>query len=588
MADPTHTVAKHSLYLDGVLRLGTVTALAVAAILGGYLRALGMTESLWIDELHTAWCVNGGIEQVARRAMLGHQTPLFYWCQWFVVHLLGFGEWSLRLLPWVFSSATIVLAYRAAVRWSRSRLWAVVVALVIALDKDCTFYGCEARPYALLPLVALYNVESLLSLLVFTAGRNALGDAKRQHENEPRLWMLKSLIRAGMKPNALRDHYVEDRPRSPIALTWRKPIALWIATTVLLAHLHLASLWVIACQQIVLWTLIAFHSTYRSLWKPLLGAYLIAVLLCLPLIPVVGITLEHGGQFSLFIPTVGAVQLLSLLSLAWYTLPVWFVHACQRSISAFNSYTKSATDYHSERQVIFPNTLLTNVLLFLLLFPLIAGWAVTRLQWLPVFFPRYMIALQPTAWLVLAVLGAHIAQCRNGRTYCFLSLLLLACVLFYVNSSFWCRLWSGEGLRGERWREALQTLQSNYHSGEPILLRPGLIESEYLDEKFYRENSALCDYLRFPLDTFYSPWLNRELVFVIDNSLSPAVPQDAVDLARRLGRVWVIFRADEDKARRIVGVVRQRIGWDSGTATLENFGGVQLACLTSGVTATPP
>jgi hypothetical protein len=143
-------------------------------------------------------------------------------------------------------------------------------------------------------------------------------------------------------------------------------------------------------------------------------------------------------------------------------------------------------------------------------------------------------------------------------------------------------------LRGERWREALQTLQSNYHSGEPILLRPGLIESEYLDEKFYRENSALCDYLRFPLDTFYSPWLNRELIFVIDNSLSPAVPQDAVDLARRLGRVWVILRADEDKARRIVGVVRQRIGWDSGTATLENFGGVQLACLTSGVTATPP
>jgi mannosyltransferase len=71
--------------------------LAVLSILGAVLRLWQARESLWVDELHTAWCALGDWSQVAPRARIGNQSPLFFWLQWLLVRGLGASEITMRL-----------------------------------------------------------------------------------------------------------------------------------------------------------------------------------------------------------------------------------------------------------------------------------------------------------------------------------------------------------------------------------------------------------------------------------------------------------------------------------------------------------
>ena len=68
--------------------------LAVLVLVGAALRVWQARESLWLDELHTAWCALGSLAEVAPRAMIGNQSPLFFWFEWLLVQ--GFGPSELR------------------------------------------------------------------------------------------------------------------------------------------------------------------------------------------------------------------------------------------------------------------------------------------------------------------------------------------------------------------------------------------------------------------------------------------------------------------------------------------------------------
>src|SRR5437762_14037393 len=75
----------------------TLMALFLVVAIGAALRLWQARESLWLDELHTAWCAGGSLADVAPRAMIGNQSPLFFWLEWLIVRLLGSSEWTLRL-----------------------------------------------------------------------------------------------------------------------------------------------------------------------------------------------------------------------------------------------------------------------------------------------------------------------------------------------------------------------------------------------------------------------------------------------------------------------------------------------------------
>ena len=87
-----------------------LAALAICLVAAA-LRIPPLRDSLWLDELHTAWCAIGPLDEVAERAAMGNQSPVFYWLEWLLIEILGASESTLRL---------IFLARSAPPSWSVS------------------------------------------------------------------------------------------------------------------------------------------------------------------------------------------------------------------------------------------------------------------------------------------------------------------------------------------------------------------------------------------------------------------------------------------------------------------------------------
>lgn len=129
--------------------------LAAILLLAAMLRLWQIGESLWLDELHTAWVVSGAAGQIAERARIGNQSPLYFVLPWLTTSALGMHEWSLRLPSLLAGLGLVAAAYGLAFRFSASLIAAYTVALLVSVDRNCLFFATEARPYALVQLVAV-------------------------------------------------------------------------------------------------------------------------------------------------------------------------------------------------------------------------------------------------------------------------------------------------------------------------------------------------------------------------------------------------------------------------------------------------
>lgn len=148
-------------------------ALVVVATLG--LRALNLNDPLWLDEMHTSWVVSGSPLEVAPRAAIGNQTPLYFCLNWIVAAVYE-SEVSLRLISFLSAGALAGLVADTLWRWCESAEVppvgpALCGGLLVAVDPVFIFYGTEARPYALLQLVAFWRLRQL-SLLGATPTKN--------------------------------------------------------------------------------------------------------------------------------------------------------------------------------------------------------------------------------------------------------------------------------------------------------------------------------------------------------------------------------------------------------------------------------
>src|SRR5262245_40225438 len=105
--------------------------------------------SLWVDELHTAWCTRGSETGVAPRAAIGNQSPPFFWLEWALVQLFGEHEWALRLPSLIAGSLLPLALCWLAWRWTNQGLVALTAAALVLIDPLSNFFATEARPYAL-------------------------------------------------------------------------------------------------------------------------------------------------------------------------------------------------------------------------------------------------------------------------------------------------------------------------------------------------------------------------------------------------------------------------------------------------------
>lgn len=146
--------------------------LAVIIAVGLWLRGTQLADSLWLDELHTDWGTGGGLSQVADRAAQGNQPPLYFWLVWLVRRVVD-SEAALRLVSLTASGLVPLVFWRLTKSIGRESFPPAAVLLAAwwwASDDVAIFFGQEARPYALV---------QLLALLQFAAGWNLVTEPTR-------------------------------------------------------------------------------------------------------------------------------------------------------------------------------------------------------------------------------------------------------------------------------------------------------------------------------------------------------------------------------------------------------------------------
>ncbi len=126
-------------------------------------------ESLWVDELHSAWVIDGPWNEVASRAAIGNQSSLYFGClklfRDVASTLTSTFEWSLpselllRLFSWLGWVAMIgFVAYQ-----HRHRSWTILIlSMWLWLDRIGSFYAIETRPYIWVAFLSLLLMNSAI------------------------------------------------------------------------------------------------------------------------------------------------------------------------------------------------------------------------------------------------------------------------------------------------------------------------------------------------------------------------------------------------------------------------------------------
>ncbi len=130
----------------------------VAFVVAAIIRFAVTGESLWVDELHSSWVVDGSFWQVAPRATIGNQSPLYFWLIWLIVKMIGMSEFSLRLLSMLTGLLLFIACAWSTWSWTRSSLAVIAVSSILAIDPIMVFYATEARPYALVQILGLFQI----------------------------------------------------------------------------------------------------------------------------------------------------------------------------------------------------------------------------------------------------------------------------------------------------------------------------------------------------------------------------------------------------------------------------------------------
>lgn len=460
-----------------LILLGAIT------LAGATLRLWQTRESLWLDELHTAWCATGRLGEVASRAAIGNQAPLYFWLEWFMVRLLGPSELSLRLMSVVTGAALPLVLYDLCRRWGESWGVGLIAAALVAIDPLSIFFATEARPYALVQFLAAIHIGVVAELF--------------------------------SRPNlGLR--------------------AAFVVGAALLFYLHYTAALLI-CAELCFWLIVAaarpatiqYHRTMLLIDLALMS------ILWLPARDHVYEIFTRRANWSAFVAKIDLEEPWSMFNLLpWSISAVVFSIAITLEAIA-QRYRPSNPGNEGQRQTHFR-------LLALGWFgiPVVAAWLSTAMNLAPVFFPRYLAASAPAA-LVLTALCIGVLPWRAAR-YAFgagvLSLALWTSGIipqFRTDGRF-------IGDRKEDWRGAIAWLNKQL-AGEkaPILVASGLIEADRL---LARHDPLLEDYCLFPVTSLYPLGADRgDLVPLSYRFPSLLQPTDRQRILES-GQTWLIGR----------------------------------------------
>ncbi len=440
-----------------------------------FLRLPSCYESLWLDELHSAWIIADGVGSVYQRAVIGHQSPCYYLQLWAWKQVLGDSELILRLnsVLWVASGCSVITY--GITRWTSSLLAGLVSGLILAVEENSLFFGTELRPFALVILCSSFAIILFLKLL----------SSESRHQR-PHAWFFlivtilfsticqpTSLGVLAWLPLGLCAIWLNRSPGEFRRITWLD------AALILITLLAILMLWQMTLGQ---------SWAEKSMW----GSFA---------------TATHWQQICTIWdwPSLLLIPLILLL-----LIPI----------------------IDSRKQSHLPHSPSLIGLIFLATLPLLATtvyWCLSSFEVVPIWHRRYFIAVLP----VLACFGGSCigyAQIKIAGTKkpTLAGLALAITILFCleVQQRTWRRLQLSPValvVRGEDWRTAIEWLQRESEPESLVLLDSGLIEGQswITPQLFESENTAKLEYLCFPLHGPYP--LDREVI-PVGPTFQPVIP----------------------------------------------------------------
>lgn len=478
-------------------------SVALLLTLGGaVLRTWQIGESLWLDELHTAWCASGSFAEVAPRAILGNQSPLFFWLEWLLVTGLGASELVLRL-PSLIAGCLLPLAvYGVARRGGLPTGVCLLAVALVVIGPLLIFFATEARPYAAVQLLAVIHVGICAQLFV--------------------------------------------RPSAALRL-W------FVGGAAALFYLHYTALLLVAAE-VVAWCVAAVmcRQSVQYGWRSAVVDLGWLGLLCLPAAGNLQSIFARRQNWDLFVPPRSWLAPWEMFEpLPWSPAVLFIVIALMATWLSKKQGMDSGKDGASDSDALVFQVLVVCWLVV----PLLVAWLMTATGLARLFFPRYIAASAPAATLV-AAMCASLPPWRWTRAVLGIALIVTS----VWNSGIVERVIREGRIIGDRredWRGAIAWLNDRLADEPlPVFVASGLIESEALLEP---HDPPLVEYCLFPLRTSIYP-LQAERRELIPLALrNPAHPDPRFqELISERGGGWFVVRGRNSEAQGVAGSWRPR------------------------------
>ncbi len=285
---------------------------AVVVLVAVAIRISSLSESYWIDELHSAWCVWGGWDDVFPRSVAGHQSPAYFLGLRLWMLVFGDSELAMRMSSvTAVASACGVLTYGVG-RWTNSLIGGTASGLSLALETNSLFFGTELRPYAVVILASSIATTCFVRRM-------------SQRDEKAMLGLIGSILLAAIvQPTSIGVLvwfpiivFVNDHDRRKLLRLNR-----WTFVVLSLLSVTFVFLWSTTLSQSWLqrdqWASFATATSLRELWKAWDWVWLLLIPIALTTIG----TLPRRLTFCLAMMAVGATAAYWVVSwLGW--IPLW-------------------------------------------------------------------------------------------------------------------------------------------------------------------------------------------------------------------------------------------------------------------------
>jgi hypothetical protein len=124
-----------------------------------------LARGLWRDEGIIAWLSYSSLHDCVRNTFAFQPwLPLYTLLSWTTTHLLGFGDWQLRVLPVAATLGCVPIIHKIARRYGGNSEAGYMAVLFVVSSRLVAMHIAEARPYA---LIIFFSLAALLLLLKF-------------------------------------------------------------------------------------------------------------------------------------------------------------------------------------------------------------------------------------------------------------------------------------------------------------------------------------------------------------------------------------------------------------------------------------